>query len=64
MSNVNRRILETIEKSCFPPKIKALLKSLLMIELRNFEDKIPRYGEDYDRVIKQLLEVTDQQDDE
>jgi hypothetical protein len=63
MSNVNRRILETIEKSDFPPKIKALLKSLLMIELRDL-DKIPRYGEDYDRVIKQLLEVTDQQDDD
>ena len=64
MSNVNRRILETIEKSDLQPKIKTLLKSLLMIELRNFEDKTPRYGEDYDRVIKQLLDVADQQDDE
>jgi len=55
MSQINKRILNAIEKSNFPQEIKDLLKNLLMVELRNFEDKYPRYGEDYDRIIKKLI---------
>jgi hypothetical protein len=64
MSSVNKRILEAIAKSELPKNIKDLLKALLMIELRNFEDKIPRYGEDYDRAIKELPGEPEQRDDE
>jgi hypothetical protein len=64
MSNVSKRILETIANSEFPRNIKDLLKTLLLIELRNFEDKSPRYGEDYDRAIKESSGVPEQQDDE
>lgn len=56
MSAVNRRILETVEKSDFAPEIKELIRALLVIEARNAEDKKPRYSEDYDRVIKKLAE--------
>lgn len=54
MSSVNKRILETIEKSDYSDEIKELLKSLLAIELRQHGDKIPRYAEDYDRIIMRL----------
>jgi len=55
MSEVNKRILDAIKKSNFSPEIKDLLRNLLMIELRNFEDKYPRYAEDYDRIIRKLI---------
>ena len=64
MSNVSKRILEMLGKSEFPKNIKDLLRTLLMIELRNFEDKNPRYAEDYDRTIKELSGVSEQEDDE
>jgi hypothetical protein len=57
MSNVNKRIIDTIEGSNFPEDIKALLKALLNIELRNFQTKTPLYGKDYDRVIMELAEA-------
>jgi len=57
LSSVNRRILETVEESKFPPEIKDLLKALLNIELRNFQYKSPLYGKDYDRVIIELAEA-------
>lgn len=57
MSAVNKEILETIEEGDFPQEIKKLLKELLLIELKNFGDKKPRYGEDYDRIIKKFAEV-------
>lgn len=56
MSDVNRRIIETIEESKFPKEIKDLLKALLNIELRNFQIRNPLYGKDYDRVIAELAE--------
>jgi len=61
---VNRRILKTIEESEFSDDIKTLLKSLLAIELKNFGDKSPRYGEDYDRIIKQLANFKESREDE
>jgi hypothetical protein len=64
LSSVNRRILDTIEESKFPDDVKALLKALLAIELKNFGDKSPRYGEDYDRILKQLAKVKGFQEDE
>lgn len=57
MSNVNRRIIETIEESDFPKDIKNLLKTLLNIELRNSQFKNPLYGKDYDRVVIELAEA-------
>lgn len=56
MSDVNRRIIETIEESKFPKEMKDLLKALLNIELRNFQIRNPMYGKDYDRVITELAE--------
>jgi hypothetical protein len=53
---VNKRIIDTIEGSNFPKEIKDLLKTLLNIELRNFQNKTFIYGKDYDRVIKELAE--------
>ena len=56
MPSVNKRILEAIEKADFPQDIKDFLKNLLMIELRIFGDRKPRYSEDYDRVINSFVE--------
>jgi hypothetical protein len=56
MSDVNRRIIKTIEESKFPAETKDLLKTLLNIELRNFQIKNPLYGKDYDRTIMELAE--------
>jgi hypothetical protein len=53
---VNKRIIDTIEESNFPREVKDLLKTLLNIELRNFQNKMFLYGKDYDRVIKELTE--------
>jgi len=63
MSNVNRRILKTIEESKFEENIKELLKTLLAIELRNMADKAIRYAEDYDRSLRRLAGVTEEQED-
>jgi len=56
MSSVNKKILETIEEADFPQDIKDFLKNLLMIELRIFGDRQPRYSEQYDRVISSFVE--------
>jgi hypothetical protein len=56
MSNVNRRIIDTIEAGNFPKEVKDLLKTLLNIELRNFQNRMFLYGKDYDRVIMELAE--------
>lgn len=64
MSNINRRILKTIEESDFEENIKELLKTLLAIELRNMADKTIRYAEDYDRAIKRLAGVTEKEENE
>lgn len=56
MSSVNKKILETIEEADFPQDIKDFLKNLLVIELRIFGDRKPRYSEDYDRVINSFVE--------
>jgi hypothetical protein len=63
MSNVNRRILKTIEESKFEENIKELLKTLLAIELRNMADKTFRYAEDYDRSLKRLSGVKEEKED-
>jgi hypothetical protein len=64
LSDVNRRIIETIEESKFPKEIKDLLKALLSIELRNFQIRNPLYGKDYDRVIMDLSEKRKSREDE
>jgi hypothetical protein len=61
MSSVNKRILETISKSNCPEEVKQLIKTLLMIELRNAGDKNPRYSEDYDRQIKKLCNYKEEE---
>jgi hypothetical protein len=63
MSNVNRRILKTIEESKFEENIKELLETLLAIELRNMADKTIRYAEDYDRILRRLSGATEEQED-
>lgn len=63
LPNINRRILETIERSKYPKEVKDLLRSLLAIELKNFSDKNPRYGEDYDRVIKEIARKQSDKED-
>jgi hypothetical protein len=64
MSSVNKRILETLEKSNYSHEVKELIKTLLMIELRNSGDKVPRYAEDYDRTIKKFAKYVDPDIDE
>lgn len=64
VSSVNKRILETIQKSDFSDEVKELLKSLLAIELRHIGDKIPRYAEDYDRNIKKLARFKESEEDQ
>ena len=63
VSNINRRILETIEKSAFPDEVKELLRTLLTIELKHFGDRNPRYAEDYDRNIKRLAKFKEPEED-
>jgi hypothetical protein len=63
MSSVNRRILKTIEKGNFDQSIKDLLKTLLMIELKNMADKTIRYSEDYDRAIKRFSGIIEKRED-
>ncbi|TRZ49254.1 MAG: hypothetical protein D4S01_08980 [Dehalococcoidia bacterium] len=58
MSEVNKRIFDTIEKASFSKDVKDLLKTLLIIELRNSATKYPLYWQDYDRAIKKLSGVT------
>lgn len=53
--DLNRRILETIEKSNYDENLKTFLKKLLMIELRNLGDSKPVYSQDYDREITNHL---------
>lgn len=57
LSDVNRRIIETIEESESPKEIKELLRVLLNVELRNFQIRNPLYGKDYDRIITELVEA-------
>jgi len=60
MSDVNKRLLKTIETSAYDENIKDLLKQLLLIELKNFNDNNPKYSEDYDRIIKKLVNYEDE----
>ncbi len=64
MSSVNKRIFETLEKSKYSDEVKELIKTLLMIELRNSGDKAPRYAEDYDRNIKKFAKYVEPAVDE
>lgn len=64
MSSVNRKILETIDKSAYSEEVKELLKSLLAIELKNHGDKKPRYAEDYDRSIMRIVKYQESEGDE
>lgn len=64
MSCVNRKILETIEKSAYSEEVKELLKSLLAIELRHHGDKNPRYAEDYDRNIMRYAKYRESDEEE
>jgi len=56
MSGINQRLLNAIEAGDYKPEIKELLKNLLAIELRNFNDNYPRYSEDYERIIIRISE--------
>lgn len=56
MSGINRRLINAIEDGNMEPEIKELLKNLLAIELRNFNDNYPRFSEDYDRIIIRVSE--------
>lgn len=49
--------MDAIERSDLSQDMKGFLKTLLMIELKNFVDKRPRYSEDYDRAIKRFMEM-------
>jgi len=53
--SINQRIIDAINKSDFDERTKGLLKTLLVIELGNFEEARPRYGDEYDRAIDQYL---------
>jgi hypothetical protein len=64
MVSVNKRILETLEKSKYSGEVKELIKTLLVIELRNSGDKAPRYAEDYDRNIKKFAKYVEPDVDE
>ncbi len=54
--NINRKILETIDKSDYEEEIKKLLRALLIIESNNYGDTHARYSEDYDRQIIRAFE--------
>ena len=56
MSEINKRLIKTLEESDYEFKIKELLKKLLFIELRNYNNNYPRYGEDYERIIIDLID--------
>ena len=56
LSSVNKRIIETIDKSDYPNEIKKMLKNLLIIELRNSQSKSSLYSRDYDRIISEVAE--------
>ena len=56
MTNVNKRIIETIDQSKYPEEIKKMLKSLLIIELRNSQNKSSLFSRDYDRIISEVAE--------
>lgn len=60
---VNRRILEAIAKSNYPDEVKQLIKTLLMIELRNAGDRNAHYSEDYDRQIKKFSNFKDESEE-
>jgi hypothetical protein len=64
MSKVNKRIFETIERASFSKDIQDLLKTLLVIELKNSATRNIRYGEDYDRAIKKFSGIREQRDEE
>jgi hypothetical protein len=64
MSTVNKRIFETLEKTNYSKEVKELIRTLLMIELRNSGDKAPRYTEDYDRLIKKFAKYVEPEVDE
>lgn len=63
MSNVNKRILDALDKSGYSDEVKELIRTLLMIELRHKGDKNPRYAEDYDRNIKRLAKFSEAEED-
>jgi hypothetical protein len=64
MSTVNKRILDTIAKSNYPDEVKQLIRTLLIIELRNAGDKNPHYSEDYDRQIKKFSNFKEESEEE
>ena len=63
MSNVNKRILDALDKSSYSDEVKELIRTMLMIELRHKGDKNPRYAEDYDRNIKRLAKFSEAEED-
>lgn len=63
MSTVNKRIMETIQESSFPKEIKELLRVLLNIELRNFQNRNPLYSKEYDRIIMEFVETRRRRED-
>lgn len=64
MSNINKKIVETIEKSAYSDEVRELLRTLLAFELKNRSDKNPRYSEDYDRIIMRLAKYRESSEEE
>lgn len=58
LMSVSKRIIETIEKSSASKEVKELVKTLLVIELRNSERGEQRYSEEYDRAIKRISGIS------
>jgi len=51
MSDINDRLIKYIDEVSCEENIREFIKQLLFIELRNFNNNYPRYGEDYERII-------------
>ncbi len=49
---LNEKILDNIKNSNFSPEVKGFLKTILFLELRNFEIGERRYKKDYERNIR------------
>jgi len=53
----NKRIIETISKDDCDEVVKELLRSLLYLEIRNYDTSKSTYSKEYDKIIKELSET-------
>jgi len=56
-AGVNERILKEVDKLDQPKEIKALLKDLLAIELRGYDQQVPRYGEAFREAFRKHIGI-------